>query len=46
LDNVFIYYLGDVGEPGLGGGYTLPGQKGENGMCVRIKQERRKIFIF
>ena len=25
-------YIGDVGEPGLGGGYSQPGQKGEIGM--------------
>jgi hypothetical protein len=34
---VFIYYLGDVGEPGFGGGYSQPALKGEIGMCVRIK---------
>jgi hypothetical protein len=29
-----FYYLGDVGEPGIGGGYSLSGQKGQAGMCI------------
>jgi hypothetical protein len=34
----FNSYIGDVGEPGLGGGYRPPSQKGEMGMCVRGKK--------
>jgi hypothetical protein len=45
VNNVFIYYLGDVGEPGLGGGYSQPALKGPTGMYVIRKRERRKIFI-
>jgi len=29
-----MYYLGDVGEPGLGGGFSQPGLRGAPGMCV------------
>ena len=43
LEYIFLYqYLGDVGEPGLGGGYSQPGQKGEIGMCMK---KRDKIEI-
>jgi hypothetical protein len=37
MNNVVIYYLGDIGEPGIGGGYSPPGQKGATGMCRRLK---------
>jgi hypothetical protein len=32
---LFILYIGDAGEPGLGGGYSQPGQKGEIGMTEK-----------
>jgi hypothetical protein len=34
LNYVRIYYLGDAGEPGIGGGYGQPGIKGQSGMCL------------
>jgi len=46
MNNVVIYYLGDVGEPGIGGGFSTVGQKGETGMCVKLKWKRRKLFVF
>ena len=27
----FLYWSGDVGEPGIGGGFSPPGAKGERG---------------
>lgn len=31
----YCYSPGDVGEPGIGGGYSPPGAKGEAGQCER-----------
>ncbi len=45
MTNFFIYCLGDVGEPGIGGGYRLAGAKGPIGMCVRLKKKKRKVLL-
>lgn len=42
----FSSYLGDVGEPGLGGGYSQPGQKGEIGMYMRKKDTKGNKILF
>lgn len=34
MNNMIIYYLGDVGEVGLGGGVSGSGAKGAIGMFV------------
>ena len=35
---------GDVGEPGIGGGYNTAGQKGESGMSIDESQTEN-VFI-
>jgi hypothetical protein len=42
----FNSYIGDVGEPGLGGGYRPPSQKGEMGMCVRGKKRKSNETLY
>ncbi len=39
-----FYYLGDVGEPGIGGGYSLSGQKGQAGMCILQDKVKKAKF--
>lgn len=42
LNYVYIIHLGDVGEPGIGGGVSAPGRKGATGIYFTVKQEKRK----
>ncbi len=34
-------YSGDVGEPGIGGGYSQPAQKGAMGMSVKLDYQKK-----
>lgn len=45
LKIILILTIGDVGEPGIGGGASEPGRKGEMGKFVLIEKKSMNILV-
>ena len=41
----YMYYSGDPGAPGLDGGSSVPGRKGQRGMHVKSNQKSKRLFV-